>query len=76
MPSFEQSTGTSLKQQQSVVLSQKQLRSLELLHLPLQALESRLVQELTENPVPVEHGEHKRLNSAVDIAARIKEMVE
>lgn len=32
--------------------------------------------ELTENPVPVEQSEHKRLNSAVDIAARIKEMVE
>ena len=51
MPSFEQSTGTILKQQQSTVLSQKQLRSLELLHLPLQALESRLAQELTANPV-------------------------
>ena len=59
MPSFEQSTGTLLKQQQSTVLSQKQLRSLELLHLPLPALESRLAQELTENPV-LEEGDISR----------------
>ena len=59
MPSFEQSTGTLLKQQQSTVLSQKQLRSLELLHLPLPALESRLAQELTENPV-LEEGDLSR----------------
>ncbi|MBO4520347.1 MAG: mitochondrial fission ELM1 family protein [Alphaproteobacteria bacterium] len=31
--------------------------------------------ELTENPVPVRQGEHKRLNAADEIAARMKEMV-
>lgn len=31
--------------------------------------------ELTENPVPVQQGVHKRLNAADEIAARMKEMV-
>ena len=31
--------------------------------------------ELTQNPEPVSQGEHKSLNAAKEIAARIREMV-
>ncbi|MBR7108298.1 MAG: RNA polymerase factor sigma-54 [Lentisphaeria bacterium] len=47
----EQHLHTGLTQQQTTALSMQQRLGLELLHLPLQELESRLAQELVSNPV-------------------------
>lgn len=48
---MENSLSQNISQQQKLLLSQRQQQSLELLHLPLQALDLKISEELSKNPL-------------------------
>ena len=48
---MENSLSQNISLQQRQLLSQRQQQSLELLHLPLQALDARIAEELENNPL-------------------------